>query len=58
MSGKVRARIKKYPEQFRKGKDGLYMSEAIAEYFLNFKNPIQKVATLPSANPNQLKLFN
>lgn len=58
MSGQVRARIKKYPEQFRKGKDGWYMSEAIAEYFLNFKNPTQKVAALPSVNPNQLKLFS
>ena len=31
MSGQVRARIKKYPEQFRKTDKGWYMSEAIAE---------------------------
>ncbi|MDY3525555.1 antA/AntB antirepressor family protein [Riemerella anatipestifer] len=54
MSGQVRARIKKYPEQFRKTKDGWYMSEAISEYYLNFKNPKERIAALPSVNPNQL----
>lgn len=57
MSGQVRGRIRKYPEQFRKGKDGWYMSEAISEYFINFKNAQQRVAQLPSINPNQL-IFN
>ena len=57
MSGQVRARIKKYPEQFRKTDKGWYMSEAIAEYFLNFKNPQQRISELPSVNPKQLNLF-
>ena len=58
MSGQVRARIKKYPEQFRKTDKGWYMSEAIAEYFLNFKNPQQRISELPSVNPKQLNLFS
>lgn len=58
MSGQVRARIKKYPEQFRKGKDGWYMSEAIAEYYLNFKNPQQRLAELPSINPREVPMFS
>lgn len=58
MSGQVRARIKKYPEQFRKGKDGWYMSEAIAEYYLNFKNPEQRIAQLPSVNPREVPMFS
>ena len=58
MSGQVRARIKKYPEQFRKTDEGWYMSEAIAEYFLNFKNPQQRISELPSVNPKQLNLFS
>lgn len=58
MSGQVRARIRKYPEQFRQTKDGWYMSEAISEYFLNFKNPQQRLAELPSINPKQLQLFD
>lgn len=56
MSGQVRGRIKKYPEQFRKGKDGWYMSEAIANYYINFKNPQQRISELPNINPNQLTL--
>ena len=58
MSGQVRARIKKYPEQFRKTDKGWYMSEAIAVYFLNFKNPQQRISELPSVNPKQLNLFS
>ena len=58
MSGQVRARIKKYPEQFRKTDKGWYMSEAIADYFLNFKNPQQRISELPSVNPKQLNLFS
>ena len=58
MSGQVRARIKKYPEQFRKTDKGWYMSEAIADYFLNFKNPQQRISELPSVNPKQLSLFS
>ncbi len=57
MSGQVRARIRKYPEQFRQTKDGWYMSEAIANYYLAFKNPQQRLAELPSINPKQLQLF-
>ncbi len=58
MSGQVRARIRKYPEQFRQTKDGWYMSEAIANYYLAFKNPQQRLAELPSINPKQLQLFD
>ena len=58
MSGQVRARIKKYPEQFCKTDKGWYMSEAIADYFLNFKNPQQRISELPSVNPKQLNLFS
>lgn len=58
MSGQVRARIKKYPEQFRKTDKGWYMSEAIAEYFLNFKNPQQRIAEMPSVNPQFVPMFS
>ena len=58
MSGQVRARIKKYPEQFRKTDKGWYMSEAIAEYFLNFKNPQQRIAEMPSVNPQFVIMFS
>ena len=58
MSGQVRARIKKYPEQFRKTDKGWYMSEAIADYLLIFKNPQQRISELPSVNPKQLNLFS
>lgn len=58
MSGQVRARIKKYPEQFRKTDKGWYMSEAIAEYFLNFKNPQQHIAEMPSVNPQFVLMFS
>ena len=58
MSGQVRARIKKYPEQFRKTDKGWYMSEAIAEYFLNFKNPQQRIAEMPSVNPQWVPMFS
>ncbi|SDE73204.1 antA/AntB antirepressor family protein [Riemerella columbipharyngis] len=58
MSGQVRGRIRKYPEQFRKGKDGWYMSEAISEYFLNYKNAQQRVAQLPSVNPKWVPMFS
>lgn len=58
MSGQVRARIKKYPEQFRKTDKGWYMSEAIAEYFLNFKNPQQRIAEMPSVNPQFVLMFS
>ena len=58
MSGQVRARIKKYPEQFRKTDKGWYMSEAIAEYFLNFKNPQQSIAEMPSVNPQWVPMFS
>ncbi len=57
-SGQVRARIKKYPEQFCKTKDGWYMSEAIGQYFLDFRNPKERVEALPFVSPKQLKLFN
>ena len=58
MSGQVRARIKKYPEQFRKTDKGWYMSEAIANYFLNFKNPQQRIAEMPSVNPQWVPMFS
>ena len=58
MSGQVRARIKKYPEQFRKTDKGWYMSEAIAGYFLNFKNPQQRIAEMPSVNPQFAPMFS
>ena len=58
MSGQVRARIKKYPEQFRKTDKGWYMSEVIAEYFLNFKNPQQRISELPSVNPKWVPMFS
>lgn len=58
MSGQVRARIKKYPEQFRKTDKGWYMSEAIAGYFLNFKNPQQRIAEMPSVNPQFVLMFS
>ena len=58
MSGQVRARIKKYPEQFRKTDKGWYMSEAIANYFLNFKNPQQRISELPSVNPQWVPMFS
>ena len=58
MSGQGRARIKKYPEQFRKTDKGWYMSEAIAEYFLNFKNPQQRIAEMPSVNPQFVLMFS
>ena len=58
MSGQVRARIKKYPEQFRKTDKGWYMSEAIADYFLNFKNPQQRISELPSVNPKWVPMFS
>lgn len=58
MSGQVRARIKKYPEQFRKTDKGWYMSEAIADYFLNFKNPQQRIAEMPSVNPQWVPMFS
>ena len=58
MSGQVRTRIKKYPEQFRKTDKGWYMSEAIAEYFLNFKNPQQRISELPSVNPQFVLMFS
>ncbi|GIZ16361.1 Rha family transcriptional regulator [Capnocytophaga catalasegens] len=57
-SGQVRARIKKYPEQFIKTKDGWYMSEAIAKYFLDYRNPQQRIAELPYVSPKQLRLFD
>ena len=57
MSGQVRERIKKYPEQFRKTDKGWYMSEAIADYFLNFKNPQQRISELPSVNPKWVPMF-
>lgn len=57
-SGQVRARIKKYPEQFCKTKDGWYMSEAIGQYFLDYRNPKECVEALPFVSPKQLKLFN
>lgn len=56
-SGQVRERIKKYPQQFIKTKDGWYMSEAIAEYFLDFRNPKEKIEALPYVSPKQLDLF-
>lgn len=55
MSSRVGARIRKYPDQFRKGKDGWYMSEAIANYFLAYRN--LQAPKLESVHPNQLKLF-
>lgn len=55
MSSRVGARIRKYPDQFRKGKDGWYMSEAIANYFLAYRN--LQAPQLESVHPNQLKLF-
>lgn len=55
MSSRVGARIRKYPDQFRKGKDGGYMSEAIANYFLAYRN--LQAPKLESVHPNQLKLF-
>ena len=58
MSGQVRARIKKYPEQFRKTDKGWYMSEVIAEYFLNFKNPQHRISELPSVNPKWVPMFS
>ena len=58
MSGQVRERIKKYPEQFRKTDKGWYMSEAIADYFLNFKNPQQRISELPSVNPKWVPMFS
>lgn len=57
-SGQVRARIKKYPEQFIKTKDGWYMSEAIGRYFLDYRNPKEKIAKLPFVSPKQLSMFN
>lgn len=58
MSGQVRARIKKYPEQFCKTKDGWYMSEAIGQYFLDFRNAKERVEALPFVSPKQLSLFD
>lgn len=57
MSSRVGGRIRQYPEQFRKGKDGWYMSQSIADYFLAFRDPQKKADQLPSINPNQLSLF-
>ncbi len=57
-SGQVRARIKKYPEQFCKTKDGWYMSEAIGQYFLDYRNPKERVEALPFVSPKQMRLFN
>ena len=57
-SGQVRTRIKKYPEQFIKTKDGWYMSEAIGQYFLDYRNPQQRVEALPFVSPKQLSMFN
>ena len=57
-SSRVGARIRKYPEQFRKSGYGQwYMSEAIADYFLAFRDPQKRATELPSINPKQLKLF-
>lgn len=57
-SGQVRARIKKYPEQFIKLSAGWYMSEAIGQYFLDFRNAKERVEALPLVSPKQLSLFN
>ena len=58
MSGAVRRRIKNYPDQFRKTKDGWYMSESIAQYYINHRDnmPVQ-IQKLPSVNPNQLSFL-
>ncbi|WP_459926495.1 antA/AntB antirepressor family protein [Flavobacterium covae] len=56
-SGAFRRRIKKNPSQFVKGAKGWYISEGMAQYFLNHRENTQMVQQLPPANPLQLNLF-
>lgn len=59
MSSRVGGRIRQYPEQFRKNaKDGWYMSKAIADYFLSFREPKNEPKSLPSVNPRQVSIFD
>ncbi|GIZ15753.1 Rha family transcriptional regulator [Capnocytophaga catalasegens] len=57
MSSRVAERRRKYPEHFIKYKGEWYMTEGIANYFLNYKEAKNKLAQLPFVNPKQLKLF-
>ncbi|MGR3790073.1 hypothetical protein BWK60_02030 [Flavobacterium covae] len=56
-SGAFRRRIKKNPSQFVKGAKGWYISEGMAQYFLNHRENTQMVQQLPPANPLQLNIF-
>ncbi|AMA49441.1 hypothetical protein [Flavobacterium covae] len=56
-SGAFRSRIRKNPTQFIKGKNGWYISEGIANYYLAHRDNAQMVEQLPPANPAQLNLF-
>ncbi|OWP80023.1 hypothetical protein BWK63_13190 [Flavobacterium covae] len=56
-SGAFRRRIKKNPSQFVKGTKGWYISEGMAQYFLNHRENTQMVQQLPPANPLQLNIF-
>ncbi|MCH4828254.1 MULTISPECIES: antA/AntB antirepressor family protein [Flavobacterium] len=57
-SGAFRRRIKKNPSQFVKGTKGWYISEGMAQYFLNHRENTQMVQQLPPANPLQLSFFD
>ncbi|MCH4828924.1 antA/AntB antirepressor family protein [Flavobacterium columnare] len=57
-SGAVRRRIRNNPSQFVKGSKGWYISEGMAQYYLNHRDNNQMVEQLPPANPLQLSFFD
>lgn len=58
MSSRVAERRRKYPEHFIKYKGEWYMTEGIANYFLNYKQAKNQLAKLPFVSPKQLSLFD
>lgn len=58
MSSRVAERRRKYPEHFIKYKGEWYMTEGIANYFLNYKEAKSQLAKLPFVGPKQLSLFD
>ena len=58
MSSRVAERRRKYPEHFIKYRGEWYMTEGIANYFLNYKQAKNQLAKLPFVSPKQLSLFD
>lgn len=56
-SGAFRRRIKNNPSQFVKGAKGWYISEGVAQYYLNHRENNGVLQKLPPANPLQLNFF-